>query len=145
VGGRIVPDKILHFGRKLERARRERKIPLPEAAAALCIRRDLLSALEREDVKRFQSRAYAVGFLKTYAEYLALDPGPLVISLKKKFGPDTVFRIDPAPLPKKRGLFPAVAILFLLALGAAGAWLGWQYWQERQAAAGERASDPDRL
>lgn len=135
-----MPDQTSHFGRRLERARREKKISLPEASAALCIRRDLLAALEREDLKAFQSRAYAIGFLKTYSDYLALDPAPMVLSLKKKFGPEPAFRIDPGSLPRKRGLLPVLAIAVLLALGAAAAWFGWQYWRAQQAAAETGAS-----
>jgi Helix-turn-helix domain/RodZ C-terminal domain len=140
-GNRDVPEKTLHFGRQLERTRREKKISLPEASAALCIRRDFLAALEREDLKAFQSRAYAIGFLKAYSDFLALDPAPMVLSLKKKFGPEPAYRIDPGSLPRKRGILPVLAIAILLALGAAAAWFGWQYWRAHQAAAGPNVAD----
>lgn len=131
-----MPEKSLHFGRRLERARREKDVRLPDAADDLCIRRDLLAALEREDIKPFQSRAYAIGFLKAYADYLALDPAPLVLSLKKKFGPEPAFLISPGSLPRKSILLPTLVAALLLAIGAAAAWYGWQYWQDRQARAG---------
>lgn len=134
-----MPDTVLHFGQRLARARREKNISLPAAAKELCIRRDLLTALEREDIQPFQSRAYAVGFLKTYAEYLEVNPAPLVLSLKKKFGPELALKMGPAALPERGGGLPVFVIVLLLALSAAGGWLGWQYWQDQQAAAHEGA------
>ena len=136
-----MPEKVVHFGRQLERARREKKIPLPDAAQHLCIRRDLLAALEREDIKPFQSRAYAVGFLKAYADYLSLDPAPLVLSLKQKFGPGTPIRTDPGTHPRKGRAVSVLAIVFLLLLAGAAAWFGWQYWAGRNAGAGIGGGD----
>ncbi|MGI9952506.1 RodZ domain-containing protein [Moorellaceae bacterium AZ2] len=70
------------IGEELRRAREEKGITLREAEEATKIRLKYLEALEKEDFRQFPGRVYAVGFLRSYARYLGLDPRELVEELK---------------------------------------------------------------
>jgi len=56
---------------------------LADIASALRIRPEYLAALERDDISDMPGSAYAMGFLKSYADYLGLD-GPKVVSLFRR-------------------------------------------------------------
>lgn len=75
----------IKFGNRLVRARRERKIHIAQAAKDLCIPQRYLAAFEKNDLKALPEPIYAVGFMRTYADYLGLNPGPLVENLKANY------------------------------------------------------------
>ena len=60
-------------GQKLTQARLQRGLTLDEAARATRMRPEKILALENDDYACFPSNAYAKGFLKNYARYLAVD------------------------------------------------------------------------
>ncbi len=68
----------MNIGNQLRQAREARKISVSDAAAATRMKSQHVEALETEDFDRFASPVYARGFLKLYAEYLGLDPAPLL-------------------------------------------------------------------
>ncbi|HBT46387.1 MAG TPA: hypothetical protein DEA73_00680 [Peptococcaceae bacterium] len=70
------------IGEELRRAREEKGITLREAEEATKIRLKYLDALEKGDFHQFPGRVYAIGFLRSYARYLGLDPQELVEELK---------------------------------------------------------------
>jgi cytoskeleton protein RodZ len=61
------------IGSLLRRTREGRRISLAEAAASLRIRAAYLEAIEQGAYEQLPGRAYAVGFVRTYADYLGLD------------------------------------------------------------------------
>ena len=61
------------IGRILEQKRKERGLSLEEVEQATKIRKRYLKGLEREDFAILPDAVYAMGFLKTYANYLGLD------------------------------------------------------------------------
>ena len=76
-GGDARPD----VGDALRAARDERGVPLAEAAEVTRIHERYLQALEDgEPLDYFPGNAYARFFLRDYAEYLGLEPGPLIRS-----------------------------------------------------------------
>lgn len=74
-------------GQILKGAREDRGLPLAEAARATRIRSHFLQALEEGDFGTLPSPAQVRGFLRTYAEYLNLDPQALFEKLKPKQEP----------------------------------------------------------
>ena len=74
------------IGSLLQKTRRKRKIKISRAVEDLRIPKKYLYAFENNDLTPFPSPAYAVGFLKNYAEYLGLDAAPLVDDLKDHLG-----------------------------------------------------------
>ena len=110
----------------LKNARSKRKRDLQRIADKLRIRVQYLEALENGDYKAFPGQVYAMGFLKSYADFLGLDVDALVERYKK----ETAF-LEPAPLimpiPERQILLPHPRLilggLFLVFL----IWLVWYF------------------
>ncbi|MEO1135303.1 MAG: TonB family protein [Pseudomonadota bacterium] len=77
-----------HVGAKLAAVREERGVSLTEAAARTHIRENHLVAIESVDVEGLPARPYALGFVRTYAEFLELDPRAVVEQFKFDAGYD---------------------------------------------------------
>ncbi len=71
-----------HVGARLAAVRESRGISLSEAAGRTHIRENHLSAIETADRSALPARPYALGFVRTYAEFLELDPRPVVEQFK---------------------------------------------------------------
>ncbi len=74
----------LPVGEVLRRARIQFGLELPYVAAQLNIRAEHLSAIEAGDITRLPGRVYAIGFVRTYAEYLRLDSDKMVYLFKSQ-------------------------------------------------------------
>ncbi|MEA2647052.1 MAG: hypothetical protein QOE92_2135 [Chloroflexota bacterium] len=111
------------LGNTLKQAREKLDLPLREIEWATKIKAEYLEALEAEDFAALPAPVYIRGFLRTYAQYLSVDPEPLiaeynsrdasateVISTRPAVRPDRVrFTITPA-------MVVAVVMLALLAV-----------------------------
>ncbi|HEX4113814.1 MAG TPA: RodZ domain-containing protein [Stellaceae bacterium] len=62
-----------HVGALLRRTREGKRMALPDVARALRIRIHYLDAIENGAYERLPAQVYAVGFIRAYADYLALD------------------------------------------------------------------------
>jgi cytoskeletal protein RodZ len=62
------------LGERLKDARKQRGVALDEVQASTKIHRRYLEALERQDWSAFPGTVFARGYLRTYSEYLGLDP-----------------------------------------------------------------------
>jgi hypothetical protein len=124
----------MDIGNTLRDARRRRELALPECETATRIRGRYLTALEEERFELLPEPAYAKGFLRTYAEFLGLDPRPLLDELDERLnaaGTDEPPRMTPVrirqPRRPRRGRHP-VRLAMLLAGGiaavAAAVWAG---------------------
>ncbi|HLZ67131.1 MAG TPA: RodZ domain-containing protein [Aliidongia sp.] len=100
---------------------------LRDVAAALRIRTEYLAALERNTVEGLPGVAYAMGFLRAYADYLGLDGNEVVSRFKSEkktlaARPELSF---PVPLTDRgipgSGLFLIAGLLIVLAYGT------WHY------------------
>jgi len=82
------------------RGRRE-VLGLDERAVAtrLCIRRDLILAIEAGDHARLPGRAYALGFIRSYAQVLGLDAQQVVARFKAETQTREIARADPMVFP----------------------------------------------
>src|SRR5215469_1426487 len=60
-------------GQDLRAARQRRGDDLASVSRTLRIRKDHLEALEEDRFESLPGRTYAVGFVRTYADYLGLD------------------------------------------------------------------------
>ena len=123
-------DEKMVIGSLLQKARRKRKIKISRAVEDLRIPKKYLYAFENNDLTPFPSPAYAVGFLKNYAEYLGLDAAPLVDDLKDHIGheplDDSLLRTLEVP---GRPLLPIVALVLLVILILVGAYFAWVYFK----------------
>jgi cytoskeletal protein RodZ len=110
------------IGETLREARRSRQLDLADVEQATKIRARLLDAIEEERWEKIPGRAYAHSFVRTYAEFLGLDPAPLLDRLKQALPSHADEEIPPEPIIHKgtiprRAWWPTVAWL-VTALGA---------------------------
>src|ERR1700722_13275169 len=101
---------------------------LPEVASHLRIRLPYLEAIESGRAGEPPgNNAYAVGFVRTYAQSLGLDPDEIARRFRSETA-DINRKTEltfPAPVPE-RGV-PAGAVVLLGAVLASGAYAGWYH------------------
>src|SRR3954468_23927537 len=123
------------IGETLREARMRRRIDMTEVEAATKIRAKYLRALENEEWDLLPGPTFVKTFLRTYAEYLELDPRALVVEYRQRyerpstqdltpFGPGMGGRRRQRP---RRSLGPFVVValglvLLLAALYGLGKW-----------------------
>ncbi|MFH0839169.1 MAG: RodZ domain-containing protein [Candidatus Omnitrophota bacterium] len=66
------------IGQTLKKAREEKNITLEELQRATKIQMKFLVSLEEEAFERLPNPTYVKGFIKQYAQYVGLDPEPLL-------------------------------------------------------------------
>jgi cytoskeleton protein RodZ len=74
------------IGDTLSEARTRRAVDLDEVHAATGIRPRYLEAIEQEDWEALPEEFYARAFIRKYAQYLEVDPDPLVEEYKRQKG-----------------------------------------------------------
>jgi transcriptional regulator with XRE-family HTH domain len=115
------------LGERLRRARTASGLTLDSASARTRINRDYLEALEAMDPRGLPSRAYCVGYLRTYAQVLGLDAVACVDEFKAEIEVDAGRATPTAPQERReirlpRGMIGAV--LIVAGVIAAGSWYG---------------------
>lgn len=98
--GEILRRTRVHYGQSLE-----------QVEIVLRIRASQLEALEKGDVKQLPGRVYAIGFVRSYSEYLGLDGDKMVHLFKeqsvgRKAKPDLSF-----PVPASESKVPNLMII----------------------------------
>jgi cytoskeleton protein RodZ len=122
-------------GAQLRAARERLGWALPDVAASLRIRYVHLLALEEDRIADLPGLTYAVGFVRSYAQLLGLNPDEMSQRLRAEMGADPKTELEfPAP-PPERGV-PAGVVVLLGAVLAVGAYVTW--YRE----SGERPSPP---
>lgn len=123
-----VPVEEESVGADLRAARLRRSEDLRSIAQSLRIRRDQLEALEESRYDALPARAYAVGFVRSYAEYLGLDSRHVVERYKAELdraeaaaAGDLHFPDTPEEKRLPRGT--ALIVALVVAAGAYGGWL----------------------
>lgn len=130
----------------LKEARESSGLDLGEIAAQLRIRRVYLQAIEDGRFDELPGPAYAVGFVRAFAEQLGLDGEEMVKRFKAETSgleraPELLF---PSPLPESR--FPGGAVLVVSFALAAAVYGGWYYLSSGDRATVELVPDvPERM
>lgn len=70
------------IGDRLKQARETKKLTIKTVALDTNMSPTYIEALEVEDFDKFPGETYIIGFLKTYSEYLKLDPEEMVMLYK---------------------------------------------------------------
>ncbi|MDR1216260.1 MAG: helix-turn-helix domain-containing protein [Treponema sp.] len=117
---------MVSLGNKLKTARESRNETYDEVSFRINVASRYLEALEAEDFSVFPAETYVLGFMKTYGEYLGLDPKDLLELYKS-----TKLQEQPIPteLLKPQWHFPVklvltiLGVLVLLALIGGGVYL----------------------
>ncbi len=123
------PDLKVHesIADTLRLARQEHGRDLRTVAQVLCIRHAYLEAIEKGDFDSLPGTAYAIGFLRTYADFLGLDGEQIVERFKRE-----VQGVEPAqelvfPEPVGHNRIPGGAIVLISMVLLAMAYGGWFY------------------
>ncbi|HEX5280831.1 MAG TPA: helix-turn-helix domain-containing protein [Micropepsaceae bacterium] len=108
-------------GQDLRKARLRKGEDLATIATNLKIRKDQLEALEESNFDRMPGRAYTIGFVRAYAQYLGLHAGECVERLKAEIAGRTEVKepVMAASLPSETRLPPGgvmLAIFLAIAL-----------------------------
>lgn len=111
----------------LIRARQQLGQDLRSIAEVLCIRYSYLDAIERGQYENLPGPTYAVGFMRSYADYLGLDGDEIVERFKSDVeGLDSQTKLH-FPTPAPEGKMPGGAVFLVAALLFAGAYGVWFY------------------
>ena len=122
----IGPDPY-HVGAELRAARERRGVSLKSAAADLKISADYLAALERSEHAALPALAYTIGFVRSYAAYVDLDPGELARRFREEAGRSSVKQDYTWLKPIEKGRFSGSLLLLASLAIACAAYAGWYY------------------
>jgi len=123
----IANDSFEQIGSTLEEARRAQGLKISDVSQHLRISVDYLSKLESGAFGELPAPAYATGFLRSYGQFVALDPAALVArynALTSESAAMPTYKIPVAARPPQRSA-PAIASMLVVCAGIA--YGGW-YW-----------------
>ncbi|TNC96864.1 MAG: hypothetical protein FD119_1370 [Stygiobacter sp.] len=134
-------------GATLRHARNQTGKSLAEVATMLRIRQPYLLALEEGRHKDLPGGAYAIGFLRTYADFLDLDGEEMLRRFRAEASGDLHPRSELVfPSPVSEGRIPGGAVLFVGLLLAGISYGGWYLLSSRDTSMAEMVPAlPDRL
>ncbi|MCH8857976.1 MAG: DUF4115 domain-containing protein [Proteobacteria bacterium] len=113
-------------GQDLRAARQRKGEDLASVSAILKIRKDHLEALEECNLEALPGRTYAIGFVRSYSEYLGLNPVHFVERFKLEIaGRDEPEEIAPAIDPVLERRLPQGTIVLVALLVMAVAYGGY--------------------
>jgi cytoskeleton protein RodZ len=113
-------------GARLRAAREARRLELSHIAAETRIPRRHLEAIEADDFESLPSRAYAIGFSRTYAKAVGLDDVSITEAVRAELANGSMRRTmpssgmepgDPARLPSSGLAWAAAGAVLILAIG----------------------------
>ncbi|NGM23529.1 helix-turn-helix domain-containing protein [Roseomonas stagni] len=116
-------------GEELRDSRLALGLSVEEMAVRLRIRRPYLEALEEGRIADLPGAAYAVGFVRTYAQALGLDSDEMVRRFRDLSGAAVTRKTNlvfPEPVPE-RGM-PASGVIGIGAVIVIGAYVAWFNW-----------------
>ena len=130
---RAVPS----FCDELREARQRGGYSVADAAHVLRIQEHYLEALELGRFDRIPGTTYTIGFLRSYAGFLGIDPDEMVEAFKREQGLDTKEHRLAFPSPSDSSPKPKFWLILLVLVLAGLAYGGWQY----QSTGGQIATD----
>lgn len=99
------------LGQTLRAAREQKKVTASQAAAATRIKVQHIEALEGDDFSQIAAPMYAKGFIRLYADYLGLDPAPMIREYTDRHAPKERAPLLPDNFPPRPGdSLPAVGV-----------------------------------
>ena len=108
------------LGATLRKAREDQGRTLEEVQESTKVRKGFLDALENEDFASLPPRIYAIGFIRKYANYLNIDPTPLVALLPddKDINPtlEPLAVVGEAPRPWATWIITALIMFILIVI-----------------------------
>ena len=118
------------FGEALQEARHKSNQSLNQISSLLRIRHDYLKAIENGTPDDIPGTTYAIGFIKSYSNYLRIDPEGYINSLKTKVQNPELKNSNVFPSPAPEGKIPSVMVIFTTVLITGGIVLIWNNLQK---------------
>ena len=118
------PAQAQTVGEVLQQARQKKHKEIDAIAAQLCIRPRYLEALEMSNYQDFPGQTYALGFLRTYANYLGLDADSLMNQYRVERGGVKPEKLD-MPIAERQVLFPSLKYILLSVAIVLFVWVFW--------------------
>lgn len=125
--GPAVGANAYRVGSDLRDARERLGVPLETAASDLKIQADYLRSLERDDHAALPALPYTLGFVRSYATYVGLDPGKLARRFREEAGKSSVKQDYTWLKPVERGRFSGGALLLVSLAIACAVYVAWYY------------------
>ena len=119
-------DTNVRVGEILSSARNKKKKDIEKIAEKLRIRPQYLTALENSEYDIFPGRIYALGFLKSYAEFLGLDAEDLLARYKEEIKGLSAKPMV-MPMPEHQIILPSPKILLWTLGVCAVVWMAWYF------------------
>ena len=113
------------FGEALQEARHKSNQSLSQISSLLRIRQDYLKAIENGTPHDIPGTTYAIGFIKSYSNYLGIDPEGYINSFKTKAQNQEFKNSNVFPSPAPEGKIPSVMVIFTTILITGGIVLIW--------------------
>ena len=124
-------------GSTLREGRERMGKDIAQVASTLRIRHPYLAALEDGRFKDLPGGTYAIGFLRTYAEFLGLDGEEMVRRFRQEAADSLSVHAElQFPSPVSEGRMPSAPVLMIglsIAVVAYGLWLGVVYTRDNMA------------
>ncbi len=110
------------LGEILSQARERKKMTLESVSKKLCIKAVYLNALEKGHYYAFPALAYGLGFLRTYATFLGLNPSEMIEMFHKE---SAYIKSEPLEMPvvEHKKMMPSwktalkMTVLFIIVAG----------------------------
>lgn len=131
--GADISETGSRIGSDLRAARERLGWEIDAVAEALRLKPAFIRAIEQGDIRNLPGTAYAVGFVRTYATALGLDPNEAIRRFRaEREDVNRKTELDfPAPVPS-RGM-PAGALVLVGAVIAIGGYVAWYHYSGRSA------------
>lgn len=113
-------------GKTLRRARKEMKLSLEDVSAAINVRVVQLQSIEDDRIDQLPGMTYAVGFVRSYADFVKLDPVQVVKDFKKEHeGEDAAKTTLKIPEPIDEDKLPSPVVIGIAALAVVIVFILW--------------------
>ena len=118
------------FGEILKGERQKSNQSLSDVSSLLRIRRDYLKAIENGSLDSIPGTTYAIGFIKSYSNYLGIDPKGYIKSLKNKVQNPELKNSNVFPSSAPEGKIPSMMVISVTILITCGIFLTWNNLQK---------------
>jgi len=120
----------MSVGEILQRARLHYGQSISDIERALRIRASLIEAIESGNMEDLPGRAYAIGFVRSYAEYLSLDADRIIHLFKEQSVGDEAKVALHFPVAASESKMPALWVVVATLMLAVGVLVMWAAYQE---------------
>ncbi len=102
------------IGETLKKNREDRGLDLHDIAGKLKIRHEYLRAIEDDAFEKLPPEVYTKGYIREYARFLGIDPGPLIKAYSEK-GTALHDEINPRPPAARKSVLPRIVFAAIAA------------------------------